>query len=98
MRTRGSHHVVAGHRGGTSARWRRAAAVAAAAALPLAACAATALPASAAGGYTVTATIGVGSGPQTLLAEQDNDSIRASYPGSTSYRPSSATATFAART
>ena len=28
MRTRGSHHVVAGHRGGTSARWRRAAAVA----------------------------------------------------------------------
>jgi DNA-binding beta-propeller fold protein YncE len=30
-------------------------------------------------------------GPQTLLAEQDKDSIRASYPGNTSYRPSSAT-------
>src|ERR1019366_9277800 len=69
MRTRGSHHVVAGHRGGTSARWRRAAAVAAAAALPLAACAATALPASAAGGYTVTATIGVGSGPDGVAVD-----------------------------
>jgi len=29
---------------------------------------------------------------QTLLAEQDNDTIRASYPGSANYRPSSATA------
>src|SRR5450755_371772 len=69
MRTRGSHHVVAGHRGGTSARWRPAAAVAAAAALPLAACAATAWPASAAGGYTVTATIGVGSGPDGVAVD-----------------------------
>jgi YVTN family beta-propeller protein len=32
-------------------------------------------------------------GPQTLLAEQHKDTIRASYPGNTSYQPSSATAT-----
>ena len=32
-------------------------------------------------------------GPQTRLAEQDEDAIRASYPGSASYRPSSAIAT-----
>jgi DNA-binding beta-propeller fold protein YncE len=32
-------------------------------------------------------------GPQTLLVEQDHDTIRASYPGNTSYQPSSATAT-----
>ena len=31
-------------------------------------------------------------GPQTRLAKQDNDPIGASYPGSASYRPSSATA------
>jgi YVTN family beta-propeller protein len=31
-------------------------------------------------------------GPQTRLAEQNNVAIRASYPGSASYRPSSATA------
>jgi hypothetical protein len=31
-------------------------------------------------------------GPQTRLAAQDNDTIRASYPGSISYRPSSAIA------
>jgi len=31
-------------------------------------------------------------GPQTRLAEQGNVAIRASYPGSASYRPSSATA------
>ena len=31
-------------------------------------------------------------GPETGLAEHDNDTIRARYPGSTSYRPSSATA------
>src|ERR1700726_663108 len=63
MRARGSHHVVAGHRGGISARWRRAVAVAAAAALSPAVCAATAVPASAAGGYRVTATIEVGTTP-----------------------------------
>jgi YVTN family beta-propeller protein len=32
-------------------------------------------------------------GPQTLLVEQDHDTIGASYPGNTSYQPSSATAT-----
>jgi hypothetical protein len=30
---------------------------------------------------------------QTLLAEQDHDTILASYPGTTSYQPSSATMT-----
>jgi YVTN family beta-propeller protein len=34
-------------------------------------------------------------GPQTVVAEQDHDPIRASYPGSTTYRPSSATAALA---
>ena len=63
MRARGGHHVVAGHRGGTSTRWRRATAVAAAAALSPAVCVVTAVPASAAGGYTVTATIEVGTTP-----------------------------------
>ena len=60
MRARRDHHAGAGHRGRTSARWRGAAAVVAAAALSLAA---GAVPASAAGGYTVTATIPVGSDP-----------------------------------
>src|SRR6266704_7089851 len=72
MRARGGHHVVAGHRGGTAARWRRGAAAAVrplAAALPLAVCAATAVPASAAGGYTVTATIAVGSGPDGVAVD-----------------------------
>ena len=59
MRVRRDHHAGAGHRGRTSARWRGAAVVAAAA-LSLAA---GAVPASAAGGYTVTATIPVGSHP-----------------------------------
>ena len=58
MRARRDHHAGAGHRG-ASARWRGAA-VAAATALSLAA---VAVPASAAGGYTVTATIAVGSDP-----------------------------------
>ncbi len=62
MRARGDHHVVAGHRGGTSARWRRATAVAAVALSP-AVCAAAAVPASAVGGYSVTATIEVGTTP-----------------------------------
>jgi YVTN family beta-propeller protein len=69
MRARGSHHVVAGHRGGTSARWRQAAVVAAAAALPLAVCVAAAVPASAAGGYAVTATIEVGTGPDGVAVD-----------------------------
>ena len=59
MRARLDRHGRAGQRGRTSARCRGAAVVAAAA-LALAAGAA---PASAAGGYTVTATIPVGSGP-----------------------------------
>ena len=54
---------MAGHWGRTSARWRGAAAVAAAGAVLLAVSAAAAVPASAAGGYTVTATIPVGSYP-----------------------------------
>jgi hypothetical protein len=37
-------------------------------------------------------------GPQTLLVEQNHDTIQASYPGNTSYQPSSATATLAAGT
>jgi YVTN family beta-propeller protein len=69
MRARESHHVVAGHHGGTSARWRRAGAVAAVAALPLAVCVTTAIPASAAGGYTVTATIAVGGGPDGVAVD-----------------------------
>jgi YVTN family beta-propeller protein len=69
MRSPGGHHVVAGHRGRTSARWRRAAAVAAAAVLPQAVCAAAAVPASAAGGYTVTATIAVGTGPDGVAVD-----------------------------
>jgi YVTN family beta-propeller protein len=69
MRARRGHHVAAGHHGGSSARWRRTAAVTAAAVLPLAVCAATTPPASAAGGYTVTATIGVGGGPDGVAVD-----------------------------
>jgi YVTN family beta-propeller protein len=69
MRARESHQVIAGHHGGTSARWRRAAAVAAVAGLPLALGLATAVPAWAAGGYTVTATIGVGAGPDGVAVD-----------------------------
>jgi Bacterial Ig-like domain (group 3) len=63
MRAWGDRHVVAGYRGAASPRWRPAATVAAAAALPLVICAAAAQPALAAGGYIVTATIEVGTGP-----------------------------------
>jgi YVTN family beta-propeller protein len=59
------HHAGARQRGRTPARWR-AAAVTAAAALSLAA---GTLPASAAGGYTVTATIPVGSSPDAVAAD-----------------------------
>ena len=69
MRARWGHHAGAGHRGGAPARWRGAAvaaAVVAAAALSLAA---GAVPASAAGGYTVTATIPVGSYPLEVAVD-----------------------------
>jgi YVTN family beta-propeller protein len=65
MRVRGAHRVLAGRRGGT-VRWRRAVVMTMAAAMPLTVVAVTAVPASAAGGYTVTATIPVGSGPNGL--------------------------------
>jgi hypothetical protein len=64
---RGSH--IAGHRGGVSARWRRAGVAAAALALPLAASGIAAAPASAAGGYIVTHTIPVGSGPSGVAVD-----------------------------
>jgi serine/threonine-protein kinase len=72
MRSWGGHHVVAGHRGGIIAPWRRAAGLAGAAvtaALPLAVCAVAAPPAAAAGGYTVTATIDVGTGPDGVAVD-----------------------------
>jgi len=65
----GAHHVAAGYRGGTSVRWSRVAAATVAAALPLAVCVATAAPASAAGGYSVTATIEVGDGPDGVAVD-----------------------------
>ena len=65
MRARRDHHAD-GHRGGAPARWRVAAAVVAAAALSQAA---GAVPASAAGGYTVTATIPVGSYPLAVAVD-----------------------------
>jgi YVTN family beta-propeller protein len=68
MRVRGAHHVVAGRRSGT-VRWRRAAIVTVTAVVPLAAAVVTAVPASAAGGYAVTATIPVGSGPEGVAAD-----------------------------
>src|SRR6476620_8453825 len=66
MRARRDHHAD-GRRGGAPARWRgaAAAAVVAAAALSLAA---GAVPASA-GGYTVTATIPVGSSPRAVAVD-----------------------------
>jgi YVTN family beta-propeller protein len=67
MRARWGHHAGAGHRGGTSARWRGAAVVAAAA---LSLAAGGAVPAAAAvGGYTVTATIPVGSFPEGVAVD-----------------------------
>jgi YVTN family beta-propeller protein len=70
MHARRDHHQAGtGHRGGVPARWRGAAVgatVIAAAALALAA---GAVPASAAGGYTVTATIAVGSYPQGVAVD-----------------------------
>ena len=63
MRALRGNHVVAGHRGGATARWQRAAAAAAAVAVPLAASVIAAAPASAAGVYSVTATIRVSGDP-----------------------------------
>ena len=63
MGARRNSHTTAGHRGGPAARWKRAAVTVAALALPLAAAGIAAPPAWAAGGYTVTATISVGSEP-----------------------------------
>ena len=65
MRVRRDHHAGAGQRGSTSARWRGAVVVAAVA-LSLAA---GAVPASALGGYTVTATIPVGTGPTAVAVD-----------------------------
>src|SRR5450755_547730 len=59
MRAQRDRHASVGQRGRTSARWRGATVVGAA----TLALAAGAVPASAAGGYTVTATIPVGSTP-----------------------------------
>jgi YVTN family beta-propeller protein len=69
MRAWGTHQVVAGYPGGTSVRWRRVAAAAMAAALPLAIGVAAAAPASAAGGYTVIAAIAVGGGPDGVAVD-----------------------------
>ena len=66
MCARRDHHAGAGHRGGTSARWRGAAVVGAAAALSLTL---GAVPASAACGYAVTATIPVGSYPYGVAVD-----------------------------
>ena len=68
MRARGAHRVRAHRRGGT-VRWRRVVIITVAAAMPLTIVAAVAQPASAAGGYTVTATIGVGSDPDGLAVD-----------------------------
>ena len=69
MRALRGNHIIAGHRGGVSARWRRAGVAAAALALPLAASGIAAAPASAAGGYMVTRTIPVGSGPYGVAVD-----------------------------
>jgi len=68
MRARGTHRVRASRRGGT-VRWRRVVIITLAAALPLTVVAAAAQPASAAGGYTVTATIGVGTDPEGVAVD-----------------------------
>ena len=66
MRARRDHHASADHRGRTSVRWRGAAVVVAAAALSLTL---GAVPASAAAGYSVTATIAVGSFPSGVAVD-----------------------------
>ena len=62
--------AIAGHDGGAPARWRRAGAVAAALALPLAVSGIAATPASAArGGYRVSHTIPVGALPEAVAVD-----------------------------
>lgn len=83
MRALRGNHIIAGHRGGVCACWRRAGVAAAALALPLAASGIAAAPALAAGGYKVTRTVPVGPGPsgvavdpaaRTAYMTSDNDS------------------------
>ena len=69
MRALRGNHIIAGHRGGVSACWRRAGVAAAALALPLAAAGIAAAPASAAAGYMVTHTISVGSSPYGVAVD-----------------------------
>ncbi len=69
MRARWVHQAGNSHRGGAPGRWRGAAAVAAVAAAAALSLAAGAAPALAAGGYTVTATIPVGSTPFGVAAD-----------------------------
>jgi hypothetical protein len=64
----GGSSCLASRRGGTI-RWRRVVTMTVAAVLPLTVVAAAAQPASAAGGYTVTATIGVGSDPEGVAVD-----------------------------
>jgi YVTN family beta-propeller protein len=74
MRARGAHRVRASRRGGT-VRWRRVVIITVAAALPLTVVAAAAQPASASGGYTVTATIGVGSDPEGVAVDSSAGTV-----------------------
>ena len=79
MRALRCNHIIAGHRGGVCARWRRAGVAAAALALPLAPAGIAAAPALAAGGYAagphaaggyeVTHTIGVGDDPSGVAVD-----------------------------
>jgi hypothetical protein len=68
MRARGAHRVRANRRGSTF-RWRRVLAMTVATGIPLTVIAAVAPPATAAGGYTVTATIGVGAEPEGVAVD-----------------------------
>ena len=76
MHARQDHQAGTVQRGAAAARWRVAAAatVVATAALSLAA---SAVPASAAGGYTVTATIPVGSAPYGVAADPSAGTVYA---------------------
>src|SRR5580693_4331965 len=76
MHARQDHQAGTGQRGAAPARWRGAIA-AAATVIATAALALTAgaVPASAAGGYTVTATIPVGSGPQGVAVDPAAGSV-----------------------
>jgi YVTN family beta-propeller protein len=69
MPTWEGHHVVADYHGRAAPRWQPAVAVAAAAMLALTVGAAAEQPASAPGGYTVTGTIEVGTGPDGVATD-----------------------------